>query len=688
MKNLQKIISALLLTALIISCLPVLPLKASAATVASGSCGDNLTWVLDDSGNLFVSGKGAMTNYSSSSHAPWYIYRQQIQSVVIGEGITRIGSYAFRQCENITQVSIATTVTTIDSYAFSGCTSLTSMVLPDRVTVLGESAFSGCTGLTSMVLPNSVTWLGESAFSGCTGLTGIALGNGVTSIGDQAFSGCTGLTIVTIPDNVETIGTFVFQNCTGITDIVIGSGVQSIGDWAFSGCSALTGIRVSEGNSYYSCDEFGVLFNQAKTVLIAAPGAITGAYTIPSTVKTITHFAFDNCTGLTNITIGQNVTKLSANAFIGCTGLTEIYIPTKVAALDSSVFSQCTGLKKIIVAKDNATYSSDDKGVLFNKDQTELIKAPSALAGEYEIPGGVKTIQKYAFNTCPDLTSITIPSSVSSIGTYAFNGCKKLYGFRVAEDNGYYSSDAQGVLFNKSKTRLIKAPGALAGTYTVADSVTTLDGYAFADCSGLCKLYFNATAPSIGTSCFENLSLTAYYHPGSTWTSSVMKNYGGSVTWQEITDQGQDVTINCIAFGNAGDSITVLFYPDGASDAAYSLTGTITGNSGSWTVEGVAAGSYTVSVSKKNHTAREYALTVKQTDIALDVKICLLGDVTGDGLVNFSDYSKVLSQSKNPASQVLSDYAFLCGDVTADGIINFSDYSKVLSQAKGNHTLW
>ena len=93
-------------------------------------------------------------------------------------------------------------------------------------------------------------------------------------------------------------------------------------------------------------------------------------------------------------------------------------------------------------------------------------------------------------------------------------------------------------------------------------------------------------------------------------------------------------------------------------------------------------------VTKQNHVAQEYELTVTDSAAVLDVVLWLLGDVTGDGLVNFSDYSKVLSQSKSPSSQVLSDYAFLCGDVTADGIINFSDYSKVLSQAKGNHTLW
>ena len=143
------------------------------------------------------------------------------------------------------------------------------------------------------------------------------------------------------------------------------------------------------------------------------------------------------------------------------------------------------------------------------------------------------------------------------------------------------------------------------------------------------------------------------------------------------------------AFGEAGDSLTIALIPAGTGAAAYTFTNEdAPALCGSWSIEGVAAGSYTVQVSKKNHVAREYALTVGDEAAALDVEIWLIGDVTGDGLVNFSDYSKVLSQSKKPNSQILTDYAFLCGDVNADGAINFSDYSKVHSQAKDKGSLW
>ena len=138
-----------------------------------------------------------------------------------------------------------------------------------------------------------------------------------------------------------------------------------------------------------------------------------------------------------------------------------------------------------------------------------------------------------------------------------------------------------------------------------------------------------------------------------------------------------------------GDRLTIQLFRSGSEEAAYAFTNKdASANSGAWSIEGVTPGSYTVKVSKNNHVTREYALTVDSDGAKLDVEVWLIGDVTGDGLVNFSDYSKVLSQSKKPNSQILTDYAFLCGDVNADGAINFSDYSKVLSQAKGNGSLW
>ena len=150
-----------------------------------------------------------------------------------------------------------------------------------------------------------------------------------------------------------------------------------------------------------------------------------------------------------------------------------------------------------------------------------------------------------------------------------------------------------------------------------------------------------------------------------------------------------DISGNYKSFGDAADVLTIALIAEGKTEVSYTFTNaSAPANTGAWKIEDVAFGSYTVKVMKENHVTREYTIVVGENGVSQDVEVWLLGDVTGDGLVNFSDYSKVLSQSKKPSSEILTGYAFQCGDVTGDSAINFSDYSKVLSQAKGKHSLW
>ena len=127
----------LLLTALIvvISC-------GTAAADAGGTCGAGLNWTLTDTGTLTVSGTGAMTEFIDYNAAPWYSRRDDIRSVVIGDGVTCIGSCAFNGCGRISSVIIPYSVTNIGDYAFDDCSSLTSIIIPNSVTSIGENAFA------------------------------------------------------------------------------------------------------------------------------------------------------------------------------------------------------------------------------------------------------------------------------------------------------------------------------------------------------------------------------------------------------------------------------------------------------------------------------------------------------------------------------------------------------------------
>ena len=193
----KQVLSGLLVLCLIFSLLPMSAFADEAT--ASGTCGDNLTWTLDSEGTLTISGRGAMTDYSNDSKAPWFNSCSSIKSAIIESGVTSIGNYAF-----------------------SGCSSLKSVTIPDSVTSIGTGVFGGCSSLTSVTIPNSVTSISENAFRYCDSLTSVTIPHGVTSIGDYAFCDCTNLTSITIPESVTSIGYSAFSSCENLTDVYFG----------------------------------------------------------------------------------------------------------------------------------------------------------------------------------------------------------------------------------------------------------------------------------------------------------------------------------------------------------------------------------------------------------------------------------------------------------------------------------
>ena len=348
----KRIFSFVLAVLMIASLLPATALAAD--VVASGTCGaegngSNLTWTLDSEGVLTISGSGDMYNYGSSDFsAPWDGSRSRVKSVVIADGVTSIGEYAFFYCESLTSVTIPDSVTSIGKYAFFCCTSLTSVTIPDSVTSIGRFAFSNCTSLTSVTIPDSVTSIGEYAFYYCKSLTSMTIPDSVTSISSSTFASCTSLTSVTIPNSVTSIGEYAFYDCKSLTSVTIPGSVTSIGLYAFASCTSLTGIWVAEGNSHYANDASGVLFNKDKTTLVQCPGAFA-AYTIPDSVTSIGDNTFDHCTSLTSVTIPDSVTSIGEWAFYWCTSLTSVTIPDSVTSIGDNTFDHCTSLTSVTI---------------------------------------------------------------------------------------------------------------------------------------------------------------------------------------------------------------------------------------------------------------------------------------------------------------------------------------------------
>ena len=136
---------------------------------------DNLTWKLDADGTMTISGTGAMKNYNSDDNPSPAYKNSNVKTVVIEDGVTSIGNYAFSDCSSLTSITIPDSVTSIGYYAFFYCTSLTSITIPDSVTSIGNYAFSNCTNLTSIKIPSSVTSMDSKAFYNCSSLKTISL---------------------------------------------------------------------------------------------------------------------------------------------------------------------------------------------------------------------------------------------------------------------------------------------------------------------------------------------------------------------------------------------------------------------------------------------------------------------------------------------------------------------------------
>ena len=372
----------------------------------------------------------------------------------IPDSVTSIGNGAFERCQSLTSVTISDSVTSIDDYAFYSCTSLTSVTIPDSVTSIGNGAFAGCQSLTSVTIPDSVTFIGRYAFEECQSLTSVAIPDSVTYIGDRAFYSCNSLTSVAIPDSVTSIGYRTFYRCKALTSVTIPAGVTYIGEYAFEGCQSLTSV------------------------------------TIPDSVTSIGYRAFNECKSLTRVTIPDSVTSIGKGAFRDCDNLIEIH-----------------------ANKNNRYYSSDSRGVLFNKSKTEFIQVPGGIQGHYTIPNSITSIGNYTFENCKALTSVTIGNSVASIDDRAFYGCNNFTKFYVNKNNSFYSCDSYGVLFNKSKTDLLQAPDGIQGHYTIPDSVIYIDSCAFDGCKALTSVTIPDSVTTIGDAAFGGAGLTSVNIP-------------------------------------------------------------------------------------------------------------------------------------------------------------------------------
>lgn len=337
-----------------------------------------------------------------------------LTEVVIEDGVTEIGKDVFQGCVGLTNVTIPDSVKKIGTWSFYMCKGLKNVDIPanteigdssfrqsglEQVTVSGGSvgnyAFHRIDNLKKISI-NCET-IGEEAFSGCDYLTDITLGENVKTLGDKAFYTCDALERVEIPSTVTDIGEKTFYSCPALKEAIIRAGTVKAG--TFYNCRALTTLIISDNATLDA--SFTVGNTHAKETL----------ETVKIERGEIGNSAFSNCTNLTTVELGNDVTSIGKSAFLKCTQLPSITIGNGVTSIGISAFSGCTALT-------NANIGSGAIGATAFQDCSSLANVT--------LGGGVTSIGVNAFLRCKALTSMNIGSSVRTIESFAFSGCEAL----------------------------------------------------------------------------------------------------------------------------------------------------------------------------------------------------------------------------------------------------------------------
>ena len=533
--------------------------------ITGGYCGatghkTDVVWVLTgESTNytLTISGSGAMYDYDDSSECPWNSYAEEIETIVIGNGVTSIGDHAFENCDALTSITIPASVTSIGEDAFSGCDNLESVTFAEgsHLESIGESAFEGCNILGSITIPASVTSIGEDVFLNCDNLASITVEDGntvydsrngcnaiietltnmliigcknstipasVTSIGAWAFY-TTDLTSIEIPASVTSIGMRAFQNCLYLATVTVYAPSCSLGEEAFANCFNLANIYVFSD----LVDGYKIATNWStyagKITEMPNPNGKCGdnvrwALTGESTNYTLTICGDGNMDyndlperpweeyagGIRTVVIESGVESISNNAFQGCSNLATVS------------FAPCSTLK---------------------------------------------TIGDGAFQGCYNLTSITIPASVTSIGSDVFANCSNLEAITVDGGNTVYDSrNGCNAIIVKSTNTLIFG----CKNSTIPAGVTSIGESAFY-ATDLTSIEIPAGVTSIGAWAFCVTGLTSIEIPASV-TSIGMRAFQNCPNLATVTVYAPSCTLGDKAFLNCSNLANIYVFSDLVDD--------------------------------------------------------------------------------------------------------------------------
>lgn len=483
---------------------PIYPYDESKGTpTCTGQCGDDVYYALYPSGELAIGGKGAMYDYEwKYKVAPWHSFKEQIKSLTILPGVTRVGNFSFYESKNLNSVDMSGTVKAIGRDAFDGCDGLTSIKLPEGVVELEDYAFSSCEKLRKVTLPDSLTTVAHCAFAWCPSLSSINMPDSITNLGEGVFVYCKRLKEINIPRYIRDIPSGLYSDCTGLTEVTIPPTVWNIGNSAFSGCSNITQINFA--GAIGSIGEYAFSGCSKLTSI-----------TIPENVTEISNYMFSGCKRLAKVKLSYQTTSIGEEAFYDCRSLKEIIIPSTVTSIGNSAFGYCESLNKVDIVDISKWCEIDfGDGSANPLDCANNLYVRGNKVTEVTFPEGTRAIKNWVFCGLKDLCSVTIPDSVTEIGDGAFAECTNLLSVNIPEK---VTAICGSTFYNCSSLLSVKISGEI--TYigisafqgctnltriTLPESLTEIGYYAFMDCSSLKSIVIPDGVAELGQGIFIN----------------------------------------------------------------------------------------------------------------------------------------------------------------------------------------
>ena len=490
-------------------------------------------------GNGTVVYEGTVTEFANNC-LQW---QSDLISIVVPDGVKKLGYQSFYACQNMTDISLPTTLEEIgdvSGLAFDGCSALenghfvikdlkwwcglvikgiysnpvyyakhiynengqeiTDLVIPEDVTSVGNNAFVRCEGLKSVTFHDNVTYIGSTAFAYCTGLTTVALPKNMKKLEEYAFSRCSNLASVTIPEGMEDIGYCAFNYC-GLTSLTLPSTINKMSQ-SFHNCEQLETLTLTDGlsdisGSFYSC-------NALKEVRI--PGSLkamtfqdfNGCANLETVIidEGVEEVAgFQDCPKLKNLTLASSVKTLGGVGFRGCTSLEVVNLPEGVEYIAN--FDGCTSLKQINFPS-TITYVGTFKDcnaletvIVDNlKSWCEARHYDATWYGPQKMAG--KLCMKNAKDELEEITKLVIPEGTEFVSAGAFCYLPNITSVSIPASVKYLGGNT--------------FQGCTGLTEVVLPEGLEQFGYKdFAGCTQLTTLTIPSTLTTIDTEAFEEL---------------------------------------------------------------------------------------------------------------------------------------------------------------------------------------